>query len=86
MLGEKRAATRTQRLCSRLDLPTQRETPRHIRETTQVGEPRIFSNVSLPVMGEKSREGDISQRDRESRHTAFRASVWAPFDQVSIYW
>ena len=81
-----RTAKCPQGLCSRLGLPTQRETQRHIRETSQVEGPRIFSSVSFPGMGEKSHEGDILQRAGESKHTMFRASVWAPFDQVSIYW
>ena len=55
-------------------------------ETSWVEGPWIFSRVSFPEMGKTSHEGDILQRGRESKHTVFRASVWAPFDQVSIYW
>lgn len=84
--GQGRTAKCPQGPGSRLGLPTQRETQRHIRETSQVEGPRIFSSVSFPGMGEKSHEGDILQRAGESKHTMFRASVWAPFDQVSIYW
>lgn len=49
-------------------------------ETSQVEGPWIFSRVSFPKMGKKSYKGDILQRGRESKHTVFRASVWAPFD------
>lgn len=45
-----------------------------------------FCAVSPSQGWERSLVRVIFRRETESRHTAFRASVWALFDQVSIYW
>lgn len=73
-------------LCSMLQSGPTKAKRRGTSETSQVEGPWIFRRVSFPEMGKKSHTGDIWKRGRESKHTVFRASIWAPFDQVSIYW
>lgn len=71
-----------QGLCFRLGLPTQRDIQRHIRETSQVEGPQIFSSVSLPRVGMKSHEGDILQRQRKQAHSVqgqHLGSIWSGY-------